>query len=302
MEQRTKSLGGLWVALATPFDARGAVDLAAFARLCRHVVAGGADALVVLGSTGEAATLEEHERDALIETAREHRGPAWVVAGTGHNATATTARWTKRAMQLGCDAALVVTPYYNRPMPSGLVQHFAVVADAAPDLPLVAYNVPARTGSNLTPATLARLFENERVVAIKESSGNLAQIGEIARALPPGRTLLAGDDPLALASIAVGAAGLVSVLGNALPGPLARLVAAALRGDMDGARTLHRRLLPVMDAMGIETNPIPVKAALGHLGICEPHCRLPLTTPTKETWERVSAALDATELVHRPRP
>src|SRR5262245_28312344 len=226
MKRKSKAIQGLAVALATPFSDDGAVDLAGFRRLVRHVVAGGADVLVVLGSTGEAATLEEDERDLLIRATLEEANGRTVVAGTGHNATRKTCAWTARARELGCDAALIVTPYYNKPMPAGLAEHFRAAAKAAPGLPIVAYNVPGRTGTNLTLAALAMLWEIDEVVAVKESSGNLAQIGEIARALPRGKTLLAGDDHLAVPSIALGAEGLVSVLANALPAETKRLVDA----------------------------------------------------------------------------
>ena len=166
---------GLAVALATPFTPEGEVDLDGFRRLVAHVVEGGVDTLVVLGSTGEAATLVEKERDLLIETTLEESRGRTVVAGTGHNATAQACAWTRRAAELGAHGALVVTPYYNKPMPRGLVEHFRAVAEAAPGLPLIAYNVPGRTGQNVTPAVLAQLWENEQVVAVKESSGNLAQ-------------------------------------------------------------------------------------------------------------------------------
>jgi 4-hydroxy-tetrahydrodipicolinate synthase len=289
---------GLCVALATPFKHSGEVDLGAFQRLVRHAVAGGVDVLIPLGSTGEAATLTESERDALIETCvAESRGRP-VVVGTGSNNTAQAADWTKRAKRLGASGALVVTPYYNKPMPSGLVAHYRAVADAAPGLPLIAYNVPGRTGTNLTPATLALLWENSQVVAVKESSGNLAQIGEIARTLPPGRLLLAGDDNLALATIAVGGHGLVSVLGNLAPTQTKELVVAAREGLAGPARELHQRLLPLMDALFVESNPIPLKAGLALLGLGGPMLRLPLTPPEEGTRKRVGDALRGLGLLH----
>lgn len=282
---------GLCVALATPFLPSGEVDLAGFRRLVRHVASGGADVLVPLGSTGEAATLLETERDALIEAclAEAHGKP--VLVGTGSNSTAQAAAWTKRARQLGASGALVVTPFYNKPMPDGLVAHYAAVADAAPGLPIVAYNVPGRTGSNLAPATLARLWENPQLVAVKESSGNLGQIAEIARTLPRGKTLLAGDDNLALATIAVGGSGLVSVLGNLLPRALKELVVAAREGQLVRARELQAALLPVMDALFVESNPIPLKAGLALMNLAGDGLRLPLTRPTEATRKRLADAL-----------
>lgn len=287
----TLNLSGLSVALATPFTAAGEVDLPAFRKLVRHVVTGGVDVLVPLGSTGEAATLLEAERDALITACLEESAGRPVVVGTGSNATRQAAAWTRRAQELGAAGALVVTPYYNKPTPPGLVAHYAAVAEAAPGLPLVVYNVPGRTGLNVAPATLARLWENPQVVAVKESSGNLAQIGEIARTLPAGKQLLSGDDNLALASMAVGAAGLVSVLANLLPGETAAMIGAARGGNLGEARRLHLQLLPLMDALFLESNPIPLKAGLRLLGICEDAVRLPLVPAEAATRKRLAEAL-----------
>ncbi|MFZ1612587.1 MAG: 4-hydroxy-tetrahydrodipicolinate synthase [Holophaga sp.] len=282
---------GLLVALATPFTTDNEVDLPAFRRLVRHVAAGGADGLVVLGSTGEAATILEAERDALIVACLEEAGRAKVVVGTGSNATHQAATWTKRAQELGAAGALVVTPYYNKPTPAGLVAHYAACAEAAPGLPLIVYNVPGRTGQNLAPSTLTQLWENPHVVAVKESSGNLGQIGEIARTLPTGKALLAGDDNLALASLSVGACGLVSVLGNGWPRETKRLVDLALAGQRTEAAALNARLLPLMDALFLESNPIPLKAALQQLGICGDGLRLPLVPASEAIRRRLAEAM-----------
>ncbi len=279
----TLELAGLAVALATPFTASGEVDLPMFRKLVRHVVAGGVDTLVPLGTTGEATTLFEAERDAIITACLEECGGCPVVVGTGHNATRQAAAMTRRAQTLGAAGALVVTPFYNKPTPDGLVAHYAAVADAAPGFPLIAYNVPGRTALNVTPAVLARLWENPQVVAVKESSGNLAQIAEIARTLPPGKTLLCGDDNLALAAIAVGAVGLISVLGNAFPRETACMIAAARQGNGAEALRLHQQLLPLMDALFLESNPIPLKAALKLLGLGEDTVRLPLVPASAAT-------------------
>lgn len=287
----TLDLSGLAVALATPFTPSGEVDLAAFRNLVRHVVAGGVDTLVPLGSTGEAVTLLEAERDAIIAACLEESSGRPVVVGTGHNATRQAAAMTRRAQALGAVGALVVTPYYNKPTPGGLVAHYEAVAEAAPGLPLIAYNVPGRTGLNVTPETLARLWENPQVVAVKESSGNLAQIAEIARTLPSGKTLLSGDDNLALAAIAVGASGLISVLANVLPRETAAMIAAARQGNAAEALRLHQQLLPLMDALFLESNPIPLKAALKLLGLGEDTVRLPLVPATAATRTRVAEAL-----------
>jgi 4-hydroxy-tetrahydrodipicolinate synthase len=282
---------GLSVALATPFTPDFAVDLPAFRKVVRYVVAGGVDNLVVLGSTGEAATILEAERDALISACLEEAGSCPVVVGTGSNATAQAAAWTRRAQELGAQGALVVTPYYNKPTPGGLVAHYQAVTQAAPGLPVIIYNVPGRTGLNLLPATLAKLWENPQLVAVKESSGNLQQIGEVARTLPLGKTLLAGDDNLALASIAVGASGLVSVLGNVLPRQTKQLVDLALAGERSDAIALHQALLPLMDALFLESNPIPTKAALAIKGLCGDTLRLPLVAASAATRARLAELL-----------
>ena len=223
---------GLSVALATPFQPDASLDLEGFRRLVRHVVAGGVDVLVVLGTTGESPTLDDRERDLLIDACLEESNGRPVVVGAGSNDTRKAAALARRAQDLGAAGALIVSPYYNKPTPKGLVAHFAAVAEAAPGLPLIAYNVPGRTGVNITPAVLARLWENPQVVAVKESTANLAQIGEIARTLPEDRTLLSGDDNMALPAIAVGASGLVSVLANLVPAETKALVEAARRGDL----------------------------------------------------------------------
>lgn len=287
----TLDLSGLAVALATPFTPAGEVDLPAFRKLVRHVVAGGVDTLVPLGTTGEASTLLDAERDAIIAACLEESSGRRVIVGTGHNATRSAAAMTKRAQALGAAGALVVTPYYNKPNPDGLVAHYAAIAEAAPGFPLIAYNVPGRTGLNVTPAVLARLWQNPQVVAVKESSGSLAQIAEVARTLPPGKTLLSGDDNLALAAMAVGASGLVSVLGNVLPGETAAMIAAARRGNTLEALRLHQQLLPLMDALFVESNPIPLKAALKLLGIGEDVVRLPLMPASAATRTLVAEAL-----------
>jgi 4-hydroxy-tetrahydrodipicolinate synthase len=244
-----------------------------------------------LGSTGEAATVLDNERDPLIAACLEEAQGKRVVAGTGHNSTRQTVAWTKRASELGAHGALIVTPFYNRPTPQGLVAHFRAAAEAAPGLPFIVYNVPGRTGLNLSPATLHLLWENPQVVAVKESSGNLAQISEIARTLPAGKTLLSGDDNLALASIAVGAEGLVSVLGNLVPKETKRLVDAARAGRRNEAVGLNHRLLPLIDALFLESNPIPLKAGLALIRLSGDFVRLPLVPAAEGTRARLREAL-----------
>ena len=282
---------GLGVALATPFARDGGVDADALARLTRHVVDGGVDFVVALGSTGEAGMLDEAERDLVVKTVLENAVRSAVIVGTGSPSTAQAAAWTRRAQQLGAHGTLVVVPPYVKPSQAGLIAHFQAVAAAASDLPLVLYNVPSRAGANLLPATVQALWQVSNIVAIKESSGDLQQIGRIAAELPPGKALLAGDDALAVATIAIGGHGLVSVAGNVVPGQMRELVAAARGGNLQQARRLHTRLLPLFDALFAEPNPAPVKAALAALGLTEPIVRLPLLPAGAAVRERLATAM-----------
>ena len=287
----TTSFAGLSVALATPFTPDYKLDMPAYRRLVRHAVAGGVDVLMTLPTTGEAPVITDAERDELILATLEEAAGRKVVIGSGCNETRQAVLYAKRAQELGVDGVLIVTPYYNKPTPKGLVAHYEAVAAATPGMPIIAYNVPGRTGLNITPAIMAMLWENEQVVALKESSGNLAQIGELARTLPKGKELLIGDDFAALPAIALGFVGLVSVAANLIPGPLKGLVDAALRGDMEEARKLHFQLLPLMDACFLESNPIPVKAGLSILGIAGDTLRLPLLPAEESTRVKLKEAL-----------
>jgi 4-hydroxy-tetrahydrodipicolinate synthase len=282
---------GLGVALATPFHADGSLDTGALAKLVAHVVEGGADFLVALGSTGEAAMLDEAERDQVITTVRERAPRTPLLVGTGASSTAQAIAWTRRARQLGAQGALVVVPPYVKPSPAGMIAHFEAVADAAPELAIVLYNVPSRAGVNMPPATVQSLWQLPNVVAIKESAGDLQQVGRLCAELPPGKVVLAGDDALAVPTIALGGQGLVSVAGNAVPAAMRDLITAARSGNSQVARKLHNKLLPLFDAMFVEPNPVPVKAALSVLGIAEPTVRLPLLPASAATRERLAAAL-----------
>lgn len=300
-------LEGLGVALATPFLPAGSqgrggiegygsgpVDMDAFRNLVRYVAENGAGFLVVLGSTGEGPTVLPAERDALIRATIEESRGLPVVVGTGHNSTREAAALAARAAELGADALLVVTPYYNKPQARGLVAHYRAVAAAA-SIPIVAYNVPGRTGLNLQPKDLDLLWAIPELVAVKESSGNLAQIGEIARRLPAGKTLLSGDDALALPSVAQGASGLISVIANVLPRETALLVGAARRGELAEAQRLQRALLPLMDALFAEPNPVPLKAAMALKGLSSDAVRLPLAPAEAATKDRLASCLAALE-------
>jgi 4-hydroxy-tetrahydrodipicolinate synthase len=286
-------LRGCATALVTPFGADGSVDIEAHRRLARRQIEGGVSLLVPCGTTGESVTMSQAEREAVVgATVAEARGRARVIAGTGSNATAAAVEQSRRARELGADAVLVVAPYYNKPTQEGLYQHFRAVAEAVEELPVVLYNVPGRTSSNILPATVLRLARDcANVVAVKEASGNLAQVMEILRARPEGFLVLSGDDALTLAVLALGGDGLVSVASNEAPAQMSRMVGAALAGRWDEARRLHYKLLPLMNVNFVETSPGPLKAAMALMGLLEERLRLPLVPVTEATRERVREVL-----------
>ena len=293
MTLRVEWLRGCGTALVTPFTATGEVDEARFRALLERQIAGGVRLLVPCGTTGEGATLDPREHERLIAlTVDVARRRARVIAGVGSNATAVTIERARAARGAGADAILVVAPYYNKPTQGGLVAHFRAVAEAVEDLPVVLYNVPGRTASNITAATTLTLArERTNIVGTKEASGDLSQIMTILRDRPPNFCVLSGDDAVTLPLIALGADGVVSVASNEVPDAMARLTDLALRGDWAAARTLHYRLLPLMEANFIESNPGPVKAALAALGLVEEHVRLPLVPVQEQTRARVRAVL-----------
>ena len=269
------TLSGAFTALVTPFTDTGALDEGAFRRLVRWQVLAGIDGLVPCGTTGESPTLTPAEREWLIGTTvevvaeRPSRDRIRVIAGTGTNDTAATIAATRRAAELGADAALVVAPYYNRPDSRMLEAHFRAVADDG-DLPIVVYNVPSRTGANVDAATFLRLAEHPRVIAVKEASGNLEQIARICRERPRDVAVLAGDDAWTLPMLAMGGDGVVSVASNEIPSELVALCAAARAGDWDAARRIHDRWLPLfLGNFQGGPNPVPVKAALALMGLLE---------------------------------
>jgi 4-hydroxy-tetrahydrodipicolinate synthase len=285
---------GLSVALVTPFK-EGAVDEAGVERLVELVVSGGTDVLVVAGSTGEAVTLTREERRRLYASVqRANAGRARLVAGTGTNVTRDSIELTEEARAAGYDGAMLVVPYYNKPTPAGQFAHFSAIAKAV-DIPLILYNVPSRTGTNMTPETVARLAELPNVVALKEASGSLDQVSAIRA-----RTnlmILSGDDSLTLPMLAVGARGVVSVLGNVAPRPLKDLLTAFDEGRLVDAERLHKQLNPLMRALFVESNPGPVKSLLADMGICLNELRLPLVPVEPETAKLVRHAAKAAGVV-----
>ncbi|MGK0203299.1 MAG: 4-hydroxy-tetrahydrodipicolinate synthase [Planctomycetota bacterium] len=285
---------GFGVALITPFLPEGAIDEVGLVRIVQHVVEGGADFLVALGSTGEAAMLDEAERQRVVAIVNEHRGDAKMLVGTGTSATASTCTWTRTAQDSGAHGALIAMPPYTKPTQAGIVAHFAAIAEAAPGLPLVAYNVPGRTGVNLTPATVRELWRIPTVVALKESSNDLMQISQIANELPEGKTLLGGDDALLLPTIAVGGHGIVSVAGNIVPGSMRDLLAAARASDLEAAQQQIVTLQPLFEALNLEPNPIPIKAAMALAGMAYSAPRLPLLPATEATRIALRPALQQT--------
>ncbi len=292
---RVDWLRGCATALVTPFGAGGAVDEGRLRALVERQISGGVSVLVPCGTTGESATLSADEQQHVIAvTADVARGRARVLAGAGGNATSAVIERAQAARSIGVDGVLVVAPYYNKPTQAGLIAHFQAVADAVRDLPVVLYNVPGRTGSNIEAATTLTLArETKNIVAVKEASGNLSQIMAILRERPDGFRVLSGDDALTLPLMALGAEGIVSVASNEVPDLMSKLADLAERGAWDEARALHYRLLPLMDANFLESNPGPVKAAMALMGLLEERFRLPLVPVQDKTRSRLRDLLQA---------
>lgn len=290
---RVDWLRGCATALVTPFGPGATLDEACLRALVERQIAGGVRVLVPCGTTGESATLSADEQQRVIAiTAEVARGRARVLAGAGGNATSAVVERAQTARSLGVDGILVVAPYYNKPTQAGLMAHFHAVAQAVHGLPVVLYNVPGRTGSNIEASTAVALArESENIVAVKEASGNLAQIMAILRERPDGFRVLSGDDALTLAVMVLGGEGIISVASNEVPDLMSRLADLAAQGDWDRARTLHYRLLPLMEANFLESNPGPVKAAMALMGLLEERFRLPLVPVQEKTRTRLRELL-----------
>jgi 4-hydroxy-tetrahydrodipicolinate synthase len=288
---------GVGTALVTPFTRAGEIDEPALRALVSRQVEGGVHFVVPCGTTGETPTLSADERERVIRmTVEICRGRVPVLAGVGGYDTAEVAATASAVEALGVQGLLSVTPYYNKPTQEGLFQHYAAIA-ARTSLPVIIYNVPGRTGCNVEPRTLARLAAIPNIVAVKEASGNMTQICEVCRVVPDDFTVLAGDDAMALPAMAVGGRGVISVASNVVPDRMARLVNAALAGDFGAARAEHHALLPLMLVNFIESNPIPVKAALAMMGLCEEVYRLPMVPPSEASRTKIRQTLAELGLV-----
>ena len=288
---------GCGTALVTPFRRDLSLDEPALHRLVRRQVDAGIDFLVPCGTTGENPTLSEREHLRVAEiTLEEAAGRVPVLAGAGGYNTAEVIALAKELEVMRVDGILSVTPYYNKPTPEGLYQHYKAIASAI-SLPIIVYSVPRRTGTNVDAATLRRLVEIENIVGIKEASGDIGQIASILGHLPEDFAVLSGDDVLALPVIALGGKGVISVVSNEIPAEMAQLIRYCRQNNFEQARRLQRRFLPLMEVNFIESSPIPVKAALAAMGLLEPVWRLPLCPPRPENEEKIRGVLECLGLV-----
>lgn len=286
---------GTYVAMVTDFR-DGQVDYSAFISLAERLIEAGVDGLVPAGCTGEAATLTVDERRNLIKTLVDLRGKREfkIIPGAGTNSTASTIDLCKMCEDLGADGVLLITPYYNKPTQAGLIKHYETVASKI-RIPIVLYNVPGRTGVNMLPETVAELSKVENIVAVKEASGSVDQVSRITRLCDI--TVLSGDDSLTLPMMAVGAKGVVSVVANLLPRETAEMVSSFLKGDLNKARSIHLKMLPLMHVLFVETNPGPVKAALKMLGHGTGELRLPLVEVSNANAARIRQVLEDLKLI-----
>ncbi len=288
--KRAEIVRGAMVAIVTPFK-KGKVDEKALKKLIEFQIKNGTYAIVPCGTTGESATLTHEEHERVVEvTVQTVAGRVPVVAGTGSNSTVEAIKLTRHAQKAGADAALMITPYYNKPTQEGLYQHFKAVAEAV-DIPIVLYNVPGRTSVNMLPETVARLAEIKNIIGIKEATGSLQQVSEVIHLSNKKFSLVSGDDFTVLPTLAVGGKGVISVVSNVAPKDMADLCKAFEAHDFQKARELHYKLFPLCQAMFYETNPVPVKTALGLMGMISPELRLPLAAMSPKNVERLKAVL-----------
>jgi len=282
---------GCGTALVTPFARDFTVDEQTLRRLIRRQIEGGIDFLVPCGTTGESPTLSRTEHLRVVEIAvEEARGKVPVLGGAGGYNTAEVIDLADELAQIGVDGILSVTPYYNKPTQEGLYQHYLAIAKSI-TLPIIVYSVQGRTGVNVEPATLARLAAIDNIVGVKEASGNIAQMAAIMQLVPSDFLVLSGDDAITLPLIALGGRGLISVASNEIPTEMTQLVRLCLAGDFAAARALQRQFLPLMDVNFVESNPIPVKAAMGLMGLLDPVYRLPMVPPQPQSLEKIKGVL-----------
>ena len=287
---------GCGTALVTPFTRDGAVDEAGVRRLARRQIDAGMHFLVPCGTTGESPTMSEEERLRVVAVVVEEAGGRVpVLAGAGGYDTREVIQTAQKMKRLGAAGILSVTPYYNKPTQEGLFQHYSAIAGEV-GLPIIVYNVPGRTGCNVEVATLTRLSQVPNIAGVKEASGNVSQMCEICRAVPNDFVVLSGDDALTLPLMAIGGHGIISVIGNQAPREMSRMVELAESGDFAGARAIHRQLMPLMSANFVESNPIPVKAAMAAMGLLEETYRLPMVPPSDASRRRILDALAAARI------
>ena len=304
---------GSMVALVTPFSAKGGslpdrqagasggkngkVDEKALEKLVEFHVTNGTSALVPCGTTGESATLSYPEHDKVIElTIQFAKGRIPVIAGTGSNSTDEAIMLTKHALKAGADASLQVSPYYNRPTQKGLYLHFKAIAEAV-DIPIILYNIASRTGVNIEPETFVKLAQIKNIVGVKEASGSLEQMSRVKKLCPKEFLLISGDDALTLPVMSIGGVGIISVVANIIPRDVADMCKAFEKGDLKKAESLHYKMLNLVKAMFIETNPIPVKTAMGLMKMCEPEMRLPLCEMLPENKEKLIKEMKEYKLI-----
>ncbi|MGC1088449.1 MAG: 4-hydroxy-tetrahydrodipicolinate synthase, partial [Candidatus Acidiferrum sp.] len=284
---------GTGTALVTPFRRDGSLDEPTLRALVKRQIDAGIDFLVPCGTTGESPTLTHEEHLRVVQIAVEMaKGHVPVLAGAGGYNTAEVIALARELAEIGADGILSVTPYYNKPTQEGLFQHYRAIAEAI-SLPIILYSVQGRTGVNVEPATVRRLAAIPNIVGLKEASGNVSQMAAILNAVPDDFTVLSGDDAITLPLISLGGRGVISVVSNEIPAEMTRLTRLALNGDFRGAREIHRRVHPLMEVNFVESNPIPVKAAMAQMGLLEPVWRLPLVAPKAESETRIRAVLES---------
>ncbi len=289
---KTIRFQGCITAMITPLNEDGSVNYEGLAKNTEFQIENGISGLVPLGTTGESPTIHDDERERIIKTVvQAANGRVPVIVGTGTNSTEKTIKYTKQAKMLGADAALIVSPYYNKPTQEGLYQHFIAAATGG-ELPIIVYNILGRTGVNIETATLKRIAEHRNIIAVKEASGNIAQMMDVLNELPPEFMVLSGDDNMTLPLMSLGGKGVISVVSNLLPKQLSEMCQFGLEGDFEKAKQIHFELLPIFKTAFIETNPIPIKAAMNMAGMPAGPCRLPLCKMMPQNEEKLRKVVE----------